>query len=297
MIGSRVEAFPKRAEDEPASQPVTAQVQADGSFVVERVPPGIVSVSLTLQAGAGVYVGGQRKDVTIVEGQTATVDFVSRDVLVSGRVTRGDEPVGGVRVMVDPILVSMVSGPDADLGSLPGAGPQPFTGVTAADGSYELIAPEPGDASVSVQSLDGKTHYASRYLKVPDAPSYTLDFKLGGASVSGIVVDKDTGEGVPGARLSASAKKGDDQGGANAGQDGRFAFEVSPGEYSVMAFAEGYARSPERSERGARRGQRGPTRDEPGTGASRQGRRRVGKTGRRPEGGREEPRRCAPGWT
>ncbi|MES1210908.1 MAG: carboxypeptidase-like regulatory domain-containing protein, partial [Acidobacteriota bacterium] len=201
------------------------------------------SVALTLQAGAGVFVGGQRKDVTIVEGQTATVDFVSRDVLVSGRVTRGDAPVGGVRVLVDPMLVSMVSGPDADLGSLPGPGPQPFMGVTAADGSYELIAPEPGDASVSVQSLDGKTHFASRYLKIPDAPGYALDFKLGGASVSGIVVDKDSGDGVPGARLSASAKKGDEQGGASAGQDGRFAFEVSPGEYSVMAFAEGYARS------------------------------------------------------
>jgi hypothetical protein len=243
LTGSRVEASSKRVDDEMGPSAVMAQVQADGAFVLERVPPGVVSVSLTLQAGAGVYVSGQRKDVSVVEGQTTAVDFISRDVLISGRATRGDVPVGGVRVTVDPILVSSVSGPDADLGPLPGAGPQPFTGVTAADGSYELIAPEPGDASVSVQSLDGKTHYASRYLKVPDAPSYTLDFKLGGASVSGIVVDKDTGEGVPGARLSASAKKGDDQGGANAGPDGRFAFEVSPGEYSVVTFAEGYAKS------------------------------------------------------
>jgi protocatechuate 3,4-dioxygenase beta subunit len=243
LAGSRVEVLPRRPADDFGFGSLTAQVQADGSFLVERVPPGPAKVGLTTQAGPGVFVGGQRKDLTIVEGQTATVDFTARAVLVSGRITRNEAPVGGVRVTVSPTLISMVSGPDADTIAPTTVGPQPFTGLTAPDGTYELIAPEPGEASVSVQSLDGKMQYASRYLKIPDVLAYALDFKLGGVSVTGIVVDKESGEGVPDAGVYASLKKGDGEGGATAGPDGRFAFELSPGEYGVSLFAEGYARS------------------------------------------------------
>jgi hypothetical protein len=215
-------------------------VSADGSFLVERVPPGPARASLQTRAGSGVYVGWQPQEVTVVEGETVTVDFVSREVLVSGQITRSDAPVGGVRVTVEPMIVSIASGPDDDA-SAPAAGPQPFTGITAADGTYELIAPESGDAWASVKSLDGKVRYASRDLQIPDVPNYRLDFKLGGVPVSGIVVDKDSGEGVPAASLDATAKKGEDSGGANGGPDGRFAFEVPPGEYRVSVWAEAYA--------------------------------------------------------
>jgi hypothetical protein len=124
-------------------------------------------------------------------------------------------------------MVSMTSGPDVFVIS-PTAGPQPFTGITAADGTYELVAPEPGDAWASVQSLDGKVRYASRDLQIPEVPNYKLDFKLGGLPVSGMVVDKETGEGVASASIHASAKKGEDAGGGTAGSDGRFAIELPP---------------------------------------------------------------------
>jgi hypothetical protein len=137
---------------------------------------------------------------------------------------------------------STISGTDA-LVIAPTPGPQPFTGITAADGTYELIAPEPGDAWANVQSLDGKVQYVSRDLQVPDVPGYRLDFELGGVPVSGIVVDRESGEGVPAARLNATARKGEDSGGAIAGPDGRFAFEIPPGDYRVSLGAEGYARS------------------------------------------------------
>jgi protocatechuate 3,4-dioxygenase beta subunit len=244
LVGSRVEVVLRRPdEDVGLGTTLTALVQPDGSFLVERVPPGVASVGLATQAAPGIYVSGQRKEVAIVEGQTASVDFTSREVLVSGRVTRSDAPVGGVRVTVSPTMVSMVSGSDADPVAAAGAGPRPFVGDTAEDGSYELIAPEPGDATVTVASLDGKMQHASRYLRIPDALTYTLDFKLGGAPVSGIVVDKETGEGVPGASIYAALKKGEDEGGTTAGPDGRFAFEIAPGEYTVNLWAEGYARS------------------------------------------------------
>jgi protocatechuate 3,4-dioxygenase beta subunit len=244
LLGSRVEVSPpRRPDDDVGLSSLMGQVQADGSFLVERVPPGPARASLTSQSGPALYLGLQRKDVIVVEGQTTTVDFTSRDVLVSGRVTRNDAPVGGVRVTDYPTMVSMVSGSDADPVAAAGAGPRPFVGVTADDGSYELIVPEPGDADIAVESLDGKMQYASRYLKVPDVLTYTLDFKLGGAPVSGIVVDKESGEGVPAASIQASAKKGEENGGANAGPDGRFAFEVAPGEYTVSLWAEEYART------------------------------------------------------
>jgi hypothetical protein len=178
----------------------------------------------------------------VVEGQTLTVDFVSREVLVSGQVTRSEAPVGGVRVTVEGMMVSMSSGPDVFV-TAPTAGPQPFTGITAADGTYELIAPEPGGAWASVQSLDGKVRYASRDLQIPDVPDYRLDFKLGGVPVSGIVVDKETGEGVPNSGLNVHDMKGIDESGASASPDGRFAFEIPPGDYRVSLWAEGYAHS------------------------------------------------------
>ena len=57
---------------------------ADGTFVVEHVPAGTAPGDAHGLAGPGQYTNGMSRDVEVREGETVTVDFVSRDVLVSG---------------------------------------------------------------------------------------------------------------------------------------------------------------------------------------------------------------------
>ena len=77
---------------------------------------------------------------------------------------------------------------------------------------------------------------------IPDSETFVLDLAYAGASIGGLVVDKDTG--APIARASVRASPQDRDRGWSNGRtfdDGRFELEVEPGEYDVVARAEGYA--------------------------------------------------------
>ena len=78
-------------------------------------------------------------------------------------------------------------------------------------------------------------------LELPDVESHVYDIELRGAPVSGTVVDKATGAGIPRANVRAKAKKGEEGGGAAAAPDGRFSLELAPGDYKVETTADGYA--------------------------------------------------------
>jgi hypothetical protein len=117
-----------------------------------------------------------------------------------------------------------------------------MTGVTREDGSYALLFDAPGPADLAVVSLDGRTGFPTRLVHVPDVDAHTIDVNLSGIPVSGIVVDKDTDAPIPQARVGASVAG--KPGAFTIGKaDGRFQFELDPGEYRIVADAseQGYS--------------------------------------------------------
>ncbi len=242
LLNASVDVGPRTGADWPPYRGgLSRVVQADGSFVVDHVPPGPCRVTVAAQAGPGLFAGLRPIDVTVTADQTTTVDIVSREVVLTGRVTRAGVAVPGVRVTVQPngaTSASSAAGTEA-----PQAGPRPFTDTTGDDGVYQLLVLEPGSAWAVVESLDGRVQYVSRNIAVPDVDQQVMDFRLAEVSTKGIVVDRESGIGLPGARVFARAKAGDANTEAIAGPDGRFTLEVEPGDYSLFVGADGYART------------------------------------------------------
>ena len=63
------------------------------------MPVGRANVTLLL-GGGGQFQAGPSKEVEVQEGETAVAEFVSREILVTGRVTRGGAPGANMRVNV-----------------------------------------------------------------------------------------------------------------------------------------------------------------------------------------------------
>jgi hypothetical protein len=213
----------------------------DGSFVIEHVPAGRTSV-VHLIGSAGRYVSAHAKEIEVREGETATVELLWREILVSGRVTRAGDPASGVAVTLRGTGGGMSMSMGA-VGSLPpAAGPQRRQAVTRDDGSYELIVDEPGKHFAAVSSRDGQTRWPTQTVEVPDADSFVLDLSIGGAPVSGVVVGAETGEAVARAQVWASSKPSGARAPASAttGPDGRFHLDLEPGDYRLGVSAEGY---------------------------------------------------------
>lgn len=217
--------------------PRIIQLRDDGSFAAEHLPSGRLQV-LLMNVSGGTYTSAQAQEAEIQNGATASVNFVSQDILVSGRITRSGAPGAGVRVSVraDQTFTLMMSfaGPPP----LAQAGPPRGTAVTREDGGYELIASAPGKAVVSVASADGKSGLPSRNVVIPDADAHTLDLDFGGASVTGVVVDAETEAPLAQADVSAGPRRPGEPGSGGrtvSGPDGRFELELDPGEYRVSA--------------------------------------------------------------
>jgi hypothetical protein len=217
-------------------QESVALTRDDGSFVFEHVPPGRARITME---GSSVdpYRSGQEKRVDIREGKTSTVEFALRKILVSGRVTRSGAPAAGLRVTVKPYDTRFKI-PDPGVPA-PSSDPQWMTGVTREDGRYALLVDVPGGGTVQLDALDGRTGFPTQRVTIPDVDAHTLDVNLAGVPVSGTVVDKDTG--VPIAAL-VSASHG--RAFMRTDADGRFRFELEPGEYTFQANAlgKGYSR-------------------------------------------------------
>jgi protocatechuate 3,4-dioxygenase beta subunit len=255
-LGGRIEGFARTRDGRPLSasvqvvplrsgtpfvfeaRPSLQQLQEDGSYVVEHVPAGRVAVNLMGGSG-GMFMTVQNKEVDVREGESVRVDFVSQDILVSGRVTRAGAPASGMRVSLrleQSFMMFMSVSPGA---AAPQSGPQRGTALTRADGSYELLVSAPGKAFVSVQSADGKSALPSRTAVIPDADTHVLDLDFAGAPVTGVVVDADSEEPLAQVDVFAALEKPGDgaAGGGRAvsGPDGRFQLELEPGSYRVSA--------------------------------------------------------------
>jgi hypothetical protein len=223
---------------------VSANTAADGSFVLEHVPAGRVTVAV-MAGSAGVMESRQMRQVDVREGETVTLEFVSRDILVTGHVTRGGAPAPGIRLRVFGMQggrMMMSAGGFGPL-SAPPAGPQRLAGVTDEGGAFALIVDQPGRHVVNAATADGRVSLPTREVEIPDADSYVLDLAFSGVPVTGVVLDGDTEQPIANASVRAGLREpGPGTGGGGAtGADGRFAFEIDPGEYRLSAFAEGYA--------------------------------------------------------
>jgi protocatechuate 3,4-dioxygenase beta subunit len=214
-------------------------VRPDGSFAIERVQPGRVGVFLRQGTGHQYY-GGQSRETDVREGETSVVDFVQRDILVWGHVRRSGQPAAGMNVRLRGRYGSYNYIPTP--GPTP-SGPQRLVAFTRDDGSFELLADEPGSARVMVESADGRLALPSRTVEIPDVESFQLDLDFAGAAVAGLVSDKQTGQPVPDATVYAVAHESPRPGPARSvtGSDGRFHLELEDGRYRLNVSADSYA--------------------------------------------------------
>ncbi|PYQ19558.1 MAG: hypothetical protein DMF79_12325 [Acidobacteria bacterium] len=234
-----------RSAGEPffGSGPPLAEPGPDGSYAVSHVQDGSVEVVL-LAGDQNRLSSTQSRTVEVREGETAEATFTVREILVSGRVTRAGAPFPGARVRLRGERSSMMSFGGPPRIPVAPAGPQRLEGVAREDGGYELLVDEPGKYQVQVSALADKGWFPWRRVEVPDADAYGLDLEFSGVSVSGVVVDKETGEPVTRASLSLFAKRpsGFSTGvGGTTEADGQFKMEAEPGDFGLWARAEGYA--------------------------------------------------------
>jgi hypothetical protein len=209
--------------------------------------------------GAGLDYPGMRtvlqREVEVRDGETTIVDMQAREVLVTGRVTRRGEPVSGGTVS----FFAPTGGMNIYVGA-PGSpapatsGPVPMAGVTRPDGSYELLVLEPGRYSAMLRGPEGVTTPlrvqgqapnantpSSSFIDVPDVTAHQLDFTLGGATVSGLVIEEDSEKPVSRAFVSFMGKGTHGNGTTDA--EGRFSFDLEPGEGKLRVSAMGFAPS------------------------------------------------------
>lgn len=232
----------------PAGEP--PPLLPDGSFVAEHVPAGRAQVYLLARvpshpsvggsAGLTTFAGAAISEVEVHEGETVSVELVTREVVVVGRVTRGGQALGGVNVSVtsDNAAVMAFMGQNPPAAVAP-AGPPLITATSREDGAYELVALAPGASQVEMRGAG--QGFPLRRVDLPDAERYELDLEVGEAGVTGVVVDKETGAPRAEAQLRLREANGEarQKGYATSAADGRFAIAVEAGDYVLEATARG----------------------------------------------------------
>ena len=207
------------------------------AFTPQRAPPGAGPV-ITLSPIATAV-------AELLEGETTTLEIALRDVVVSGRVTRGGAGVGGVRVTL--------SGPTRSI-SFPGmkeepravaAAPPMLSATTRDDGTYELVAFEPGPGRVSLSEAVTGAGLGVRPVLVADADHFTLDVEITEAGVAGVVVGKEDGTPLPEVALRLTPLDTPTRAPVAAARtraDGRFTIGAESGNYSLSAQIPGRVR-------------------------------------------------------
>ena len=245
-VTGAVNVFSRRSGPSFATTNLTP-IAPDGTFVVEHVAAGTVNVVL-MEGSGGQLSSSKEREVELLEGQTATVEFVPRDILVTGRVTRGGTAAGNLRLRVfgDRFNAMFLA---AGSTAPPAAGPQRMTALTRDDGAYEMFVDDAGKATIRIESLDGTVTYPTQLVEFPDADTFAFDIALPTAALSGVVVDRETDQPVAKANVFAASTRPDPNArvamaamaNSMTGTDGRFRLELEPGEYTVSARAEGFS--------------------------------------------------------
>jgi protocatechuate 3,4-dioxygenase beta subunit len=227
----------------------TTQSLPDGAFRFDHIEAGPAEVAL-MSTETPVNYAIQTQEVEIVEGETAYVELYSRRVLVQGQVRRGGSALAGVEIELhskDGGMGSSVRYGMSGMGP-PVSGPQYLMALSGEDGYYELLVDKPGEYMVSANAsglgLPMKT------LVIPAVDTIAIDLDFDATSVSGRVIDKDTEAPVAGAYVyarPADPRSRFEGAGLRVGSDGIFELELEPGDYVLVAQAEGYATREERA--------------------------------------------------
>jgi hypothetical protein len=219
------------------------ETSQDGSFTIERLPPGPVTV--VLMGGARhTQASSQMKTVELRDGEVTTVDFVLRDLRVTGLLTRQKMPVPGANLAFRPqnqtmsVSTTVSGGPTAP----PVTGPMRNKAITGPDGRFELLLDDAGRYSVAVSLADGRaTHY--RTVEIPDTDAHELEIDISGSAVNGLVLEKGTERPLSAVWLVFMPVTGYRSGfvRCETGADGRFQVDLEPGGYMVEATLAEYA--------------------------------------------------------
>lgn len=203
------------------------------AFTPQRAPPGMGPVTTLSPIGTAA--------ADLREGETTRVEVTLRDVVVGGRVTRGGLGLGGVRVTL--------SGPTRAI-SLPGMRPDPpaalpmLSTTTQDDGTYEVVAFEPGPTRVDLADAATGQALARRQVLVTDADRFSLDIEVTEARIAGMVVRQESGAPLTGValRIAPVGASGLGSLSARSQADGRFALGAEPGDYVLSAETSGRVR-------------------------------------------------------
>lgn len=213
---------------------VSTKTADDGTFVLEHVPAGQTTMTVTGNPLSGAAVSTSTRTVEVRNAETTVVEIVDRDILLSGRVTRSGAPGAGL------VLRAYSSrGASYGVGARPGTPTvlQPLTAATHEDGSFEMLLDAPGTFSIHATTADGAVRLPARRVDVPDVDAHAVELAYDTATVTGVVVDEATDAAVAHATVQATPRESD-RGApsqAQAGADGRFLLELEPAEYTLSA--------------------------------------------------------------
>lgn len=222
-------------------------ITPDGWYGLDHVRQGrtrvhVMSFTSRSPTGSGssnMLTAIAHRDVDVRDGETVALDFPLRDVLVTGQVTRGGQPVRGVLVglMGDGMMSMHFSGATSPRALSTVSGPQPLTGTTGEDGVYELLAYSPGRFHVALTELSAGQRHPPRQVEVPDVERFELDLEIADSVVSGVLVDAESGEPVSGGMVRLVGQGPERSRGASTRVDrqGRFTLPVETGDYRLIA--------------------------------------------------------------
>ena len=214
----------------------TATTDPNGDYSIPRIVPGSYTLML-MDAGSGTFGMDGGVPVTIVEGEVTRHDFGPDDdsSTITGTVKRGESPLGGAVVM----LTSSAGG--MKMAAADGSGS--FTFDNVAPGRYTVMAQT---------TMMGGGSTRARITVGPGENVPPVNLVLSTLSVTGKVVDAETGEGVAMAQVilmksdTRSVESLDEMMGAHRGQaitgpDGSFTMDgVDAGTYTLRVTAADY---------------------------------------------------------
>jgi hypothetical protein len=197
-------------------QPVPGALRADGTYVIEDVPPGQHRVAVIARDG----MEGGYATVDVPDGQRARAPRIVPGAggQIVGIVTVVEDgalrPLAGVEVAAQPAMMILPADEGPDPGDeRPSIYPPPvdlptFETFTDADGSFVIPAVPPGEYSVSV--AEPTMEDAWQWVRVRAGRSAVADFRLrpaiepGVGTVEGIVTGRSDGllEPLGGARVT-----------------------------------------------------------------------------------------------
>jgi carboxypeptidase family protein len=222
-----------------ASPTRTTVALREGRFVFDHVPRGGAALSLrTVESGRPEISMG--KYVEVREGETTFVEFVVREVLVSGTITHNGAPFPGANVVARGLgAPSMTSGASGALGDR-----SPMAALSGPDGGFQMMVVERGPVVFSIRT-DGRKWYPPRVVEISDAESQRVDLDFSGVAISGIVVAQGSRAAVAGATVVLRPVDPGRPFSAmvSTGTDGSFTMEVDPGRYRLATSAAAYERA------------------------------------------------------